>query len=74
MAGQLNLPASVVMSIYQVNRATQAELDRIRKDETLSSDEKVAALSQTQVQSQQTLEQLLGPEAFERWLRSQGQK
>jgi hypothetical protein len=74
MAGQLNLPASVVMPIYQINRATQAELDRIRKDETLSSDEKVEALSQTQVQAQQTLEQLLGPAAFERWLRSQGQK
>jgi len=74
MASQLNLPAGVVVPIYQIDRATQAEMDRIRKDDTLSSDEKVEALAQTQMQEQQTLEQLLGPEAFERWLESQGQK
>jgi hypothetical protein len=74
MAQQLNLPANVVLPIYQINRATQAEMDRIRNDDTMSSDEKVEALAQTQVQEQQSLEQLLGPDAFERWLEAQGQK
>jgi DNA-binding TFAR19-related protein (PDSD5 family) len=60
--------------MYQIDRATQSEMDRIRKDDTLSTDEKVEALAQTQMQEQQTLEQLLGPEAFERWLQAQGQK
>jgi len=74
VASQLNLPDKVVLPMYQINRATQTETDRIRKDNTLSNDEKVEALAQTQMQAQQTLEQLLGPEAFERWLQSQGQK
>jgi hypothetical protein len=74
MARQLDLPAADVLPIYQINRATQAEMDRIRKDDTLSNDEKVEALAQTQVEEQQTLEQLMGPEAFQRWLKSQGQK
>ena len=71
MTQQLNLPANVVLPIYQINRATQAEMDRIRKDDTLSNDEKVEALAQTQVQEQQSLQQLLGPDAFQRWLQAQ---
>jgi len=74
LANQLNLPAGVVLPMYQIDRATQAEMDRIRKDDNLSNDEKVEALAQTHMQAQQTLEQLLGPEAFERWLQAQGQK
>jgi hypothetical protein len=69
---QLNLPQSLLAPIYEINRATEAELDRIRKDDTLSNDEKVEALAQTQVQQQQSLEALLGPEAFQRWLQAQG--
>jgi hypothetical protein len=74
MAQQLSLPAAVVLPIYQINRATQAEMDRIRNDDTLSNDEKVEALAQTQVQEQQSLQQLLGPDAFQKWLQGQGQK
>jgi hypothetical protein len=74
LAQQLSLPASQILPIYQINRATQAEMDRIRKDDTLSNDEKVEALSQTQVEEQQSLQQLLGPDAFQRWLQAQGQK
>jgi hypothetical protein len=70
MAEQLGVPEASVMSIYEINRATQAELDRIRKDSTMSSDEKVEALSQTQVEQQQSLQQILGPEAFQRWLQT----
>ena len=74
LAQQLALPVNMVMPIYQINRATQAEMDRIRNDDTLSNDEKVEALAQTQVQEQQSLQQLLGPDAFQRWLQAQGQK
>jgi len=74
LAQQLTLPVSMVLPIYQINRATQAEMDRIRNDDTLSNDEKVEALAQTQVQEQQSLQQLLGPDAFQRWLQAQGQK
>ena len=70
VAEQLGVPDASVMSIYEINRATQAELDRIRKDSNMTSDEKVEALSQTQVEQQQSLQQILGPEAFERWLQT----
>jgi hypothetical protein len=72
VAQQLNIPATFVMPIYDINRATQAEMNRIRNDNTLSSDQKVAALAQTQVEQQQSLQQILGPEAFQRWLQTQG--
>jgi hypothetical protein len=49
-------------------------MDRIRNDDSMSNDEKIEALSQTQVEEQQSLEQLLGPDAFQRWLQAQGQK
>lgn len=68
MAEQLGVPETLAAPIYEINRATQAELDRIHKDSNMSNDEKVEALSQTQVEQQQSLEQILGPEAFQRWL------
>jgi hypothetical protein len=70
---QLGAPASDITPLYDINRATQAEMNRIRSDDTLSNDEKVEALAQTQVQQQQSLQQLLGADAFQRWLQSQGQ-
>jgi Asp-tRNA(Asn)/Glu-tRNA(Gln) amidotransferase C subunit len=72
VAQQLQVPTSSVMPMYEINRATQAELNRIRNDDALSNDEKVEALAQTQVQQQQALEQIVGPEAFQRWLQTQG--
>jgi hypothetical protein len=69
---QLGVPAADVTPLYEINRATQAEMNRIRNDATLSNDEKVEALAQTQVQQQQSLEQLLGAAAFQKWLQSQG--
>ena len=67
-AEQLGVAQTSVMPIYEINRATQSELDRIRKDTTLTSDEKVEAIAQTQVEQQQSIEQILGPEVFQRWL------
>jgi hypothetical protein len=67
-------PVTAITPLYEINRATQAEMDRIRKDDTLSNDEKVEALAQTQVQQQQSLEQLLGPKVFQVWLQSQSNK
>jgi hypothetical protein len=69
-AQQLAIPAASVMPMYEINRATQAELARISKDDTLSSDEKVQALAQARVEQQQALEQLLGADAFDQYLQS----
>jgi hypothetical protein len=73
LAQQLSLPTNVVMPMYQIHRASQAEMDRIRGDDTLNNDDKVEAMAQTQVEEQQALEELLGPDAFQRWLQAQGQ-
>jgi hypothetical protein len=72
-AQQIGIPDESVMPLYQINLATQAEMDRIRSDTTLSDEDKMEALATTQVQQQQTVEKLVGPNAFQRWLQAQSQ-
>jgi len=71
MAEQLGVSDDSVTPIYEIYHATQSELNRIRNDSTMSNDEKVEAMSQAQVEQEQSLEQILGPEAFQRWLQTQ---
>ncbi|HWD20907.1 MAG TPA: hypothetical protein VHB20_16695 [Verrucomicrobiae bacterium] len=71
LASQLGIPPERVRPLYQINRTTESELERIRVDPTLSADEKVEALAQTQVDQQQSLQQLLGPDLFDKWLAAQ---
>jgi hypothetical protein len=72
-AQQAGVAAQSVAKLYEINRATQAELDRIRNDATLSSDDKIAALASTRTEQQKAIQQLIGAKAFERWLRTQSQ-
>ena len=51
MAEQLGVPDTSVMSIYEINRATQAELDRIPQGHTMTSDEKVEAIRKLRLNS-----------------------
>ncbi len=70
-AQQTGLSAQNTTKLYEINSATQTELDRIRNDTTLSPDEKIDALAETRAEQQKAIEELLGPEAFERWLQTQ---
>ncbi|MDB6056609.1 MAG: hypothetical protein JWO95_453 [Verrucomicrobiales bacterium] len=70
-AERLNVPAESIIPIYQINRLTQSELERIRSDDTMTNEEKVEALAAAQVEQQKSLEKILGPEAFQRWLETQ---
>lgn len=72
-AEKLGVPAETIIPIYQINRLTQSELERIRGDDTMTNEEKVEALAAAQVEQQKSLEKILGPEAFQRWLDSQTQ-
>jgi hypothetical protein len=72
-AEKLGVSAETIIPIYQINRLTQSELDRIRSDDTMTNEEKVEALAAAQVDQQKSLEKILGPEAFQRWLDSQAQ-
>jgi len=67
-AAQLGVGPQVVMPIYEINRLTQTEMDRIRNDATMTNEEKVEALAATQVDQQKSLEKILGPKAFQHWL------
>jgi hypothetical protein len=72
-AEKLGVPAETIIPIYQINRLTQSELERIRSDDTMTNEEKVEALAAAQVEQQKSLEKILGAEAFQRWLDSQTQ-
>jgi hypothetical protein len=65
---QLGMPETSAASVYEINRATQSELERIRQDPNLSNDEKVEAVAQTQMDQQQSLEEIMGPDIFQKWL------
>ena len=64
----LAAPATAILPLYQISRLTAQEQDQIRADPTLSTDEKVEALAEAQMEQQKAIEQLLGPEAFQKWL------
>jgi hypothetical protein len=70
-AQQASLPSAAVAPLYEINRATQAELNRVRNDSTLTDSEKIDALASTRAEEQKSVEQLLGPDAFKRWLATQ---
>jgi hypothetical protein len=69
-AQQADIPAKAVMQLYEISRATQAELNRIRNDATLSYDDKITALDNTRTEEQKAVQQLLGPVAFKNWLKT----
>jgi len=68
---QAAIPAQYLTKLYQVGVATQAELDRVRNDTTLTADDKITALSAARVEQQKAIEKLIGAEAFQRWLQTQ---
>jgi len=72
-AQQAGVAAQNVTKLYEINRATQAELDRIRNDATLSPDDKIEALASTRTEQQKAIQKLIGAKAFERWLKTQSQ-
>ncbi|MEO5804284.1 MAG: hypothetical protein ABIR24_12215 [Verrucomicrobiota bacterium] len=67
-AEQLGAPAELVLPIYQINQLTEAERERIRKDSTLSAEEKIDALAAAQAEQQKSLEKILGPEFLQQSL------
>ncbi|MGD1086555.1 MAG: hypothetical protein ABSA47_17600 [Verrucomicrobiota bacterium] len=68
---QAGIPAQAVLPLYEINRATQTELNRIRADPTMSDEDKIDALANTRAEAQKSIEQLIGADAFQRWLQTQ---
>jgi hypothetical protein len=70
-AQQAGVPGEAIARLYQINQMTQTELNRIRYDTNLSSDDKITALASTRTEQQQAIQQLIGTNAFQRWLQTQ---
>jgi hypothetical protein len=68
---QAGIAAQHTAKLYQISLATQAELDRIGNDTTLSQDDKIEALAGTRAEQQKAIRQLIGTNAFQRWLQTQ---
>ena len=59
-AQELGASAAMVIPIYQINQATEAERLRIQNDATLSPGEKIEALAAARAEQQKSLQRLLG--------------
>ena len=70
-AQQAGISAADAAKLYEIDRATDAELARIRNDTTLSAEEKIDALAATRTEQEKAVRQLLGAEGFQRWLKTQ---
>ncbi|MEO7678726.1 MAG: hypothetical protein ABIV39_18380 [Verrucomicrobiota bacterium] len=66
-AEQLGAPTALVKPIYEINQLTQAELQRIRADSTLTEDEKVDALASAQAEQTKSLQKILTPEILQQY-------
>ena len=66
-AERLGVSPSVVMPIYQVNQLTELERQRIRNDNTLSTEAKIEAIKSVLEEQQKTLLKLLGEDAYKRY-------
>jgi hypothetical protein len=64
----------MVPALYEINRLVATEQQRIRLDPTLSDSEKIDALAEVQAEREKSFEQLLSPEAFQKWFQLQNQK
>lgn len=62
--------AEAVLPLYEINAATDKELQRIRNDRSLTQQQQTDALEAIQATQQQSLRQILGDEAYQRYLRT----
>ncbi|HVY71888.1 MAG TPA: hypothetical protein VHH73_18290 [Verrucomicrobiae bacterium] len=60
-----------VMPMFEVNAATQKEIEKIRGDRSLSQQQQNDALEAIQAAQQQSLRQLLGEQGYQRYLQGQ---
>ncbi len=70
LAEKINVPAETALPMYEVNRASEAERERIRKNATLTTEEREEALAAVQKEQDKSLRQLLGEEAYQRYVKN----
>ena len=70
-AEQIGASPEVVLPVYQINQAAELERQRIGNDNSLSQEQRAAALATTVSQQQESLRKILGKEAYERYRQGQ---
>jgi hypothetical protein len=73
VAQQFGAPTDKIIPLYEVNRVTEQERQRIRNDATLTAEQRAQALQAVQAAQQTSWRRLLGEEAYQRYLNSQKQ-
>lgn len=73
-AQRVGASPEAMLSMYEINREAEAERQRIRRDTTLTSEERIEALAAIQAEQQKSLERLLGQETFQRLTELQERK
>src|SRR5439155_12836191 len=66
---QSGAPAEKVLPLYEINRETDREQQKIRNDATLTGEQKEQRLEAVLTAEQNALRKLLGDEIFQRYLR-----
>ena len=67
LAEQLSVPNEKIMPLYDINRETDLEQQRIMNDSSLTSDERDTALQDILASRSSALRKLLGEDAFKRY-------
>jgi uncharacterized protein YdcH (DUF465 family) len=73
VAQQFGAPSEKIFPLYEINRVTEQERQRIRNDSTLTAEQRTQALEAVQTAQQTSWRRLLGEEAYQRYLNSQRQ-
>jgi hypothetical protein len=71
VAQQVGANSERVLALYEINRVTEQERQRIRNDETLTAEQRTQALEEVSAAQTTSLRRLLGEEAYQRYLNSQ---
>jgi hypothetical protein len=67
-AQQAGAPAEKLPALYEINRATDQEQQRIRNDSTMTTDQKEQALEAVQTAQQNSWRKVLGEELYNRYV------
>jgi hypothetical protein len=65
LAEEIGAPPEVVVPVYQINQATNAERQRIRNDQSLTPEQREAAIETVLVQQKESLRKILGDQLYE---------
>ena len=72
VAKKFNLPVEPAARAYEVRQATQAEVQRLREDPSLSGAQRVAAMQAMGADVRRAVQSALGAEAAQEYLKQHG--